>query len=683
MDMLLRGTFADLAASGRLPRRWLSFCMVYTASGPSRRERFPTLGFGKREPATQPGLLVPNPFSSRPSGGPSTPPRPRKPRPLTSAARRPRALPRRLRPGAKARLELLSLRGLDGEIDAGFTAVDGYETLQNGVEAKSHTSDPGTSSRAFIAARRKRMLDESVKILGHVEAALKLLESNDAATAAGTRKLLIKALRNLEREPANDKFRSLRTTNKTIDAKVVKVRGGVPLLQCAGFRAEGEFLVAKGDAAAVGAAAKAVADALEAGDGSYKKPRMSDGGVLAVGLVDGGPALSGARDGALMAFCRDGSAANRYVGHGEPLANEPKLTNAQIISSVCYDRASGLVLTGGWDRTVISWDIVGDAPAKRFGPFGAAVNGIAVVPARRADLLRGRRRRHARVPTVEAASGGDALGQRDGHEGHAAPRLLRRRRFRGHRVQRRARAALGPQDGARPRPAADGYLFAVCGTADALFAGGDDGFVTKFAAPSLAVLLRVPQPAAVWSPRSVRPARGFGRPRRRAALDGGPRGGLGRPRRGVDPRVVPRGGDGRRGLGPSPGARRPRQRRGRAQGGDVSMGGEAPPPPNPNFDFSFPVELAGRPGLQINWNRGDSADSVAIAFCDDNGIPRNQLGDVVVFVQNAMGSVEGGSGAAAPPPSQLSDAQKADMVNQVVNMGVDVEQAYAALEKTN
>ncbi|KAH8050542.1 hypothetical protein JL721_11366 [Aureococcus anophagefferens] len=91
------------------------------------------------------------------------------------------------------------------------------------------------------------MLDDSVKILGHVEAALKLLESNDAATAAGTRKLLIKALRNLEREPANDKFRSLRTTNKTIDAKVVK-----------------------GDAAAVGAAAKAVADALEAGDGSYK-----------------------------------------------------------------------------------------------------------------------------------------------------------------------------------------------------------------------------------------------------------------------------------------------------------------------------------------------------------------------------------------------------------------------------
>ena len=35
-------------------------------------------------------------------------------------------------------------------------------------------------------------------------------------------------------------------------------------------------------------------------------------------------------------------------------------------------------------------------------------------------------------------------------------------------------------------------------------------------------------------------------------------------------------------------------------------------PPNPNYDFSFPVELAGRPGLQINWNRGDDPNMVAI-----------------------------------------------------------------------
>jgi hypothetical protein len=50
------------------------------------------------------------------------------------------------------------------------------------------------------------------------------------------------------------------------------------------------------------------------------------------------------------------------------------------------------------------------------------------------------------------------------------------------------------------------------------------------------------------------------------------------------------------------------------------------------------VELAGRPGLQINWNRGDDPNMVAIQFCDDNGIPRDQLGDVAVFVQNVMAS---------------------------------------------
>ena len=39
MDMLLRGTFGELRKEGRLPERWTSFCMVYTASGPSRTGR--------------------------------------------------------------------------------------------------------------------------------------------------------------------------------------------------------------------------------------------------------------------------------------------------------------------------------------------------------------------------------------------------------------------------------------------------------------------------------------------------------------------------------------------------------------------------------------------------------------------------------------------------------------------
>ena len=88
------------------------------------------------------------------------------------------------------------------------------------------------------------------------------------------------------------------------------------------------------------------------------------------------------------------------------------------------------------------------------------------------------------------------------------------------------------------------------------------------------------------------------------------------------------------------------------------MGGTRRPTPNPNYDFSFPVELAGRPGLQINWNRGDDPNMVAIQFCDDDGIPRDQLGDVAVFVQNVMASLHVVStfGFFFPPPSRLLPA---------------------------
>jgi hypothetical protein len=71
---------------------------------------------------------------------------------------------------------------------------------------------------------------------------------------------------------------------------------------------------------------------------------------------------------------------------------------------------------------------------------------------------------------------------------------------------------------------------------------------------------------------------------------------------------------------------------------------------------------------------------VAIKFCDDNSLPQNMLGDVVVFVQNAMGGAQ--AAPAAPPAAQLTDAQKADMVAQVVAMGFDAPNALAALEQT-
>ena len=173
---------------------------------------------------------------------------------------------------------------------------------------------------------------------------------------------------------------------------------------------------------------------------------------------------------------------------------------------------------------------------------------------------------------------------------------------------------------------------------DAIYAGGEDGIVTKFHAPSLQVALRVPQPAAVWSLAVCGPELFCGlddhfgavlwtnnatealegpvatSSRRLPCHEAATKAAL------LVPENVLEGAA----------ARASNQG---AAGGEVSMGGTPPPPPEPEPHFSFPVELAGRPGLQINWNRGDDPNMVAIQFCDD-GIPRDQLGDAAGFVQN-------------------------------------------------
>mmetsp|Transcript_14501 Transcript_14501/g.38377 ORF Transcript_14501/g.38377 Transcript_14501/m.38377 type:complete len:209 (-) Transcript_14501:996-1622(-) len=190
---------------------------------------------------------------------------------------------------------------------------------------------------------------EERDILAPVDAALKLFAVNDAATQAASRKLMVKALRNLEREPSNEKFRKLRVANKVVQAKIINVRGAQQLMACGGFYNKGEFLEALGEDCAV--KAKTVADALEKSDGTFKvkallahaacvrgvavdaqgflatgaldnvvrlwdgkgqlvhelrgheKPAMADGGVLAVALMEnGGRVLSGGRDGRLLAF---------------------------------------------------------------------------------------------------------------------------------------------------------------------------------------------------------------------------------------------------------------------------------------------------------------------------------------------------------------------------------------------
>ena len=109
---------------------------------------------------------------------------------------------------------------------------------------------------------------EERDILAPVDAALKLFAVNDAATQTASRKLMVKALRNLEREPSNEKFRKLRVANKVVQAKIINVRGAQQLMACGGFYNKGEFLEALGEDCAV--KAKAVADALEKSDGSFR-----------------------------------------------------------------------------------------------------------------------------------------------------------------------------------------------------------------------------------------------------------------------------------------------------------------------------------------------------------------------------------------------------------------------------
>ena len=68
---------------------------------------------------------------------------------------------------------------------------------------------------------------------------------------------------------------------------------------------------------------------------------MADGGVLAVALMEnGGGSCQGGRDGRLLAFLRDASAANCYVGHGEPIDGQARPTNAQNVSCVACEGIS-------------------------------------------------------------------------------------------------------------------------------------------------------------------------------------------------------------------------------------------------------------------------------------------------------------------------------------------------------
>lgn len=143
MDLSIRGILQEIP---RTSGKWLSFLMVYTAAGPTRREAFPVLGFGKKDPKKQPGLLIPNPFFGDPvwwdemmsaalKQSTSRPWRDRSSRALFRGA---------CGPGAWARFQLLTLDDPENRLDVGFTKVDGYDSLETCVK------DMATGNRTQI-----------------------------------------------------------------------------------------------------------------------------------------------------------------------------------------------------------------------------------------------------------------------------------------------------------------------------------------------------------------------------------------------------------------------------------------------------------------------------------------------------------------------------------------------------
>lgn len=75
-----------------------------------------------------------------------------------------------------------------------------------------------------------------------VDAAFTLLGENDWDTQEKVYSILLKVVGNLAQNPQEQKFRSLKTTNKAIKEKILDVPGGKDFLLAVGFEEEGENL---------------------------------------------------------------------------------------------------------------------------------------------------------------------------------------------------------------------------------------------------------------------------------------------------------------------------------------------------------------------------------------------------------------------------------------------------------
>jgi len=107
----------------------------------------------------------------------------------------------------------------------------------------------------------------------------------------------------------------------------------------------------------------------------------------------------------------------------------------------------------------------------------------------------------------------------------------------------------------------------------------------------------------------------------------------------------------------------------------------APRPAGKRYEHTFPVELDTGASLQIGWDTGEAAETVAARFLAENpGIPPGQQNDIISFIQQATSQTP--SAPAGRGASGISAADQQIMVRQCMEMGFDEATARNALEAT-
>eukprot|EP00931_Biecheleriopsis_adriatica_P007268 TRINITY_DN108575_c0_g1_i1.p1 TRINITY_DN108575_c0_g1~~TRINITY_DN108575_c0_g1_i1.p1 ORF type:complete len:654 (-),score=184.84 TRINITY_DN108575_c0_g1_i1:19-1980(-) len=610
------------------------------------------------------------------------------------------------------------------------------------------------------------------------DAAAAALGANNLAalSEAGTIQVLSTLLGNLVKCPDEEKFRRVKLSNAKI-SKALSCKGAADMLLAAGFVRVEEVLEVPGSVSAsqVKDSAQAALDALGTigggfalsaqlraegevrcvaalctgglafagmdnvvrvysapSAGSWGEPQLLFGherragvdGVLALapGIDDSADLISAGRDGKIISW-RSGREAANLNGHGEGVQG----TNVHVVSSLGRS-ADGLLLSGGWDKTVRTWK--GETQVAMMAGHDIAVNAIA-------GLENG---------DIASGSGDQSIGiWRDAKKLHslAAQTVVRALCACGGSLLASAGndgkvrlwdAETGKQVADRSVTSSYVLSLARCKESGELAAGAASGqvFVLAHEGTSLRIVEELQHcgevyglaflengdlaaacgdsSCIVWSrsasrnaPKSVREefmarARAMAVAQQTAATSAssvpGPGGGGGSYdftfpvdfgtqkfslawNRGEEPKQVAERFIQQNALDPKHTGdvvafvmQTMQQQMTTAYGG---AGGAK--------DFNYPVEVADGRKLTISWNRGDNPQEVAVNFARQyGGIAANELPDIVNFIQQV-------SGGPAPMQVQqapaITPAMQQQMMQQVMEMGFDQATAKMALEAAN